>query len=67
MRTGFKKGGKMRKRNEKTKEKNKRERQNMILGCHNEDRASSISEILLLFSSQTLCYLMGIFYSQLDR
>lgn len=33
MSTGFKKGGKMRKRNEKTKEKNKRERQNMILGC----------------------------------
>lgn len=43
----------MRKGNEKTKEKNKTKREkNMILGCHNEDRASSISEISLLFSSQ---------------
>lgn len=42
----------MRKGNEKTKEKNKTKREKNILGCHNEDRASSISEISLLFSSQ---------------
>lgn len=46
----------MRKRKEETK-KNKTENKNMILGSYNEDRASSISEISLLFFlvKSTLC------------